>query len=98
MDADADVRTVITRSTSITWPSVLPPNTSVPSAAKMSSALSALPSPTPVSPTPANATMAIETMAYVASSSSVDRIAARPGVVAGSLVSSFTATALSQPQ
>ena len=64
----------------------------------MSSALSGLPRPGPVSPTPAKATMAIETMAYVASSSSVDRMAARPGVVSGSLVSSLTDTALSQPQ
>ncbi len=29
---------------------------------------------------------------------SVDRMAARPGVLAGSLVSSLTATAVSQPQ
>ena len=64
----------------------------------MSSALSSLPSPTPLSPTPAKATIAIDTIAYVARSSTVDRIAARPGVFSGSFVSSLTATALSQPQ
>ena len=98
VDADAEVSTEITSSASIRWPEAESPKTVVPSARKTSSAFSSLPSPTPSVPTPANATVATLTIAYVASSRSVDRIAARPGVVSGSAVSSLIETAVSQPQ
>ena len=49
-------------------------------------------------PEGAQAIVAIDTTAYVSRRTSVEMTAARPGVVAGSFVSSLTETALSQPQ
>ena len=76
----------------------LSPKTAGPSAANTSSELASLARLYSVSPTPPNATVAIETSAYVTSSRRVEMIAARPGVLSGSSLSSLTETAVSQPQ
>ena len=87
VDAAADVSTAMMRILSR-----LLPSTCEPIAANTSSLLS--------SSTwgPAKASVAVETIPYVASRMTVEITAARPGVLAGSLVSSLTETALSQPQ
>jgi hypothetical protein len=54
--------------------------------------------PTPSEPTPAYASAATVTTTYVTSRTTVEMTAARPGVTEESLVSSFAATAESQPQ
>src|SRR4051812_44661386 len=61
VDADADVRIDAESSRSAILPRPESPNRAGPIAAKTSSALSGLPSPTPVVPTPANATAAVDT-------------------------------------
>src|SRR5215469_6661242 len=74
------------------------PKIALPWIENASPALAELPRPWPLAPMPAKACIAVTVMVYVISKMIVDRMAARPGVRFLSLVSSFTATAVSQPQ
>src|SRR5215470_13428111 len=73
------------------------PNTRLPWMDSTSPAFATLPRPLPVVLIPAKDCMEKMTRAYVHSRMNVDRIAARPGVLFLSLVSSLTASAVSQP-
>src|SRR5690625_1795898 len=68
------------------------------SAAKMDSWFSGLPAPRPSSPIPAQAMTATVTMIYRVMMIKMVRVAARPGVLLGFLVSSFMVSTASQPQ
>src|SRR5882757_9875054 len=63
VDAEAEVSTLISSSTSNTLPIALSPNTAGPIALNTSSELSALARPIPVLPVPAKATAEIDTTA-----------------------------------
>src|SRR5579872_1719851 len=98
VDAAAEDSTIRNSNLDRNVPNPCPPKTAGPSTDSTSEELLLLPSPIPVEPVPAKDWAAKITSAYVTSSRSVEMIAARPGVLFRSAVSSLTATAVSQPQ
>src|SRR5215471_1530479 len=98
VEAAAELSTIRIRSRDKTVPSHEVPKIAPPVADSTSNWCAGFASPTPLWPMPANACMAVITITYVTSSRTVEMIAARPGVLDLSAVSSFTDKVVSQPQ
>src|ERR1035438_5279415 len=98
VDAAAELSTIRISRRVRNVPNPPPPKIAPPRTESTSLVLAGLFRPIPFAPIPANATTATITIAYVMRSSRVERIAARPGVLFLSLVSSLIETAVSQPQ
>src|ERR1035437_374223 len=98
VEAGAEVSTMSNNKWVSTVPIQPSPNTAVPTVDNTSPTFSGFASPIPSVPTPAKAWLATVSNVYTATSSTVASTAARPGVMALSLVSSLIDTLESHPQ
>jgi hypothetical protein len=98
VEAAAEVSTMSNNKWVSTVPIQPSPNTAVPTVDNTSPTFAGFASPIPSVPTPAKAWLATVSNVYTATSSTVASTAARPGVMALSLVSSLIDTLESHPQ